>query len=291
MVSKTLGFLEKRIVANKGPYAAGASLTVADLAIYGVLLGFKNGVPGFEKTIADSYENLQRVSSWWRNTRRLWSGTPRTTRNGQSGGLAAFTFVPYCECSQLCTSITLLTQITIKYDTFCEIQEEKLLRSTCSGAFIIDTVGRFHLGFVLPWTSPSLPRRTTVETTIEYKAYVVVWWPLAHDLRNTTTFVGENAALSSILADKPVSASKLRSFMNMATGNDQKDADRDGSRPYRYVDFCLRMCNAIAAAGDVELVWLFFIRYFDSLKKKELLAPSLVSLIEKYGVFTAYKRY
>ncbi|KAG7378751.1 hypothetical protein PHYPSEUDO_009525 [Phytophthora pseudosyringae] len=61
MVAKTLGFLEKRIIKNKGPYAAGPKLTVADLAIYGVLLGFKNGVPGFAKTIADSYENLQRV--------------------------------------------------------------------------------------------------------------------------------------------------------------------------------------------------------------------------------------
>ncbi|ETL31147.1 hypothetical protein F441_16354 [Phytophthora nicotianae CJ01A1] len=61
MVPKTLEFLEKRITANKGPYAAGANLTVADLAIYGVLLGFKTGVPGFAKTIADSYDNLQRV--------------------------------------------------------------------------------------------------------------------------------------------------------------------------------------------------------------------------------------
>jgi glutathione S-transferase len=61
MVPKTLGFLENRIVKNKGPYAAGSKLTVADLAIYGALLGFKNGVPGFEKTIADSYTILQRV--------------------------------------------------------------------------------------------------------------------------------------------------------------------------------------------------------------------------------------
>ncbi|GMF15172.1 unnamed protein product [Phytophthora lilii] len=61
IVPKTLGFLENRIVKNKGPYAAGASLTVADLAIYGVLLNFKSGVPGFSKAIADSYTNLQRV--------------------------------------------------------------------------------------------------------------------------------------------------------------------------------------------------------------------------------------
>ncbi|KAH7478973.1 hypothetical protein KRP22_010975 [Phytophthora ramorum] len=61
MVAKTLGFLENRIIKNKGPYAAGVNLTVADLAIHGVLLGFKNGVPGFSKTIADAYTNLQRV--------------------------------------------------------------------------------------------------------------------------------------------------------------------------------------------------------------------------------------
>ncbi|OWZ10140.1 Glutathione S-transferase [Phytophthora megakarya] len=61
IVTKTLGFLEKRIIQNKGPYAAGANLSVADLAIYGVLLNFKSGVPGFLTTIADSYTNLQRV--------------------------------------------------------------------------------------------------------------------------------------------------------------------------------------------------------------------------------------
>ncbi|EGZ28028.1 hypothetical protein PHYSODRAFT_554350 [Phytophthora sojae] len=61
MVAKTLGFLENRIIKNKGPYAAGSTLTVADLAIYGVLLGWKTGVPGFPTTIADSYTNLQRV--------------------------------------------------------------------------------------------------------------------------------------------------------------------------------------------------------------------------------------
>ncbi|CEG48312.1 glutathione s [Plasmopara halstedii] len=61
IVPKTLGFLEKVISRNKGSYATGAHLTVADLAIYGVLLGFKAGIPGFPKTIADSYENLQRV--------------------------------------------------------------------------------------------------------------------------------------------------------------------------------------------------------------------------------------
>ncbi|KAE8883173.1 hypothetical protein PF005_g22601 [Phytophthora fragariae] len=61
MIAKTLGFLESRIIKNKGPYAAGPTLTVADLAIYGVLLGFKKGTPGIPTTIADSYTNLQRV--------------------------------------------------------------------------------------------------------------------------------------------------------------------------------------------------------------------------------------
>ncbi|CAH0477442.1 unnamed protein product [Peronospora belbahrii] len=61
MVPKTLRFLESRVIKNKGPYATGANFTVADLAIHSVLLGFKSGVPGFSKTIADSYTNLQRV--------------------------------------------------------------------------------------------------------------------------------------------------------------------------------------------------------------------------------------
>ncbi|RLN31372.1 hypothetical protein BBO99_00006722, partial [Phytophthora kernoviae] len=61
MVPKTLGFLENRVAKNKGAYAAGESLTVADLAIYALLLSFKSGVPGFPTTIADSYVNLQGV--------------------------------------------------------------------------------------------------------------------------------------------------------------------------------------------------------------------------------------
>lgn len=78
-----------------------------------------------------------------------------------------------------------------------------------------------------------------------------------------------------------MNASKLRSFMNMATGTDQNDADRD--KPTACLDFCQRMCKAIASSGDVELVWLFFMRFFDNLKEKELLTSSLGSLIEKFG--------
>ncbi|KAE9354996.1 hypothetical protein PR003_g3079 [Phytophthora rubi] len=61
MMTKTLGFPESRIIKNKGPYAAGPTLTVADFAIYGVLLGFKKGTFGIPTTIADSYTNMQRV--------------------------------------------------------------------------------------------------------------------------------------------------------------------------------------------------------------------------------------
>lgn len=61
IIPKTLGFLEKRVAAFKGPYATGKALTVADLAVYAVVLLLKAGRPGIPITIADPYENLQRV--------------------------------------------------------------------------------------------------------------------------------------------------------------------------------------------------------------------------------------
>ncbi|KAE8882587.1 hypothetical protein PF005_g23320 [Phytophthora fragariae] len=38
MIAKTLGFLESRIVKQKGPNAASLTLTVTDLAIYDELI-------------------------------------------------------------------------------------------------------------------------------------------------------------------------------------------------------------------------------------------------------------
>ncbi|KAE9092261.1 hypothetical protein PF010_g17874 [Phytophthora fragariae] len=61
IIPKTLDFLEKRVAAFKGQYATGKALTVADLAIYAVVLLLKAGRPGIPITIADPYENLQRV--------------------------------------------------------------------------------------------------------------------------------------------------------------------------------------------------------------------------------------
>ncbi|KAJ8559056.1 hypothetical protein ON010_g8392 [Phytophthora cinnamomi] len=61
IIPKTLDFLEKRVAAFKGPCATGKAMTVADLAIYAVLLLLKADRPGIPVTIADPYDNLQRV--------------------------------------------------------------------------------------------------------------------------------------------------------------------------------------------------------------------------------------
>ncbi|EGZ28034.1 hypothetical protein PHYSODRAFT_472264 [Phytophthora sojae] len=61
IIPKTLDFLEKRVAAFKGPYATGKVLTVADLAIYAVILPLKTGRPGTPVDIADSYEHLLQV--------------------------------------------------------------------------------------------------------------------------------------------------------------------------------------------------------------------------------------
>ncbi|KAG3110488.1 hypothetical protein PI125_g9982 [Phytophthora idaei] len=61
LIPKTLEFLEKRVDAFKGPYATGSELTVADLAVYAVILLLKAGRPGIPTNISDPYKNLQRV--------------------------------------------------------------------------------------------------------------------------------------------------------------------------------------------------------------------------------------
>ncbi|GMF43171.1 unnamed protein product [Phytophthora fragariaefolia] len=61
MIPKTLASLEKRVAAFEGPYATGKEFTVADLAIYAVILLLKAGRPGIPMSISDPYLNLQRV--------------------------------------------------------------------------------------------------------------------------------------------------------------------------------------------------------------------------------------
>jgi glutathione S-transferase len=61
VVPKTLGFLEKRIGNNKGPYAAGSNLTIVDLAIYSVVVDFSINLPKIMSTMKDSYPNVYRV--------------------------------------------------------------------------------------------------------------------------------------------------------------------------------------------------------------------------------------
>ncbi|CAI5711607.1 unnamed protein product [Hyaloperonospora brassicae] len=61
VVPKTIGFLEKRIAKNEGPYAAGQALSVADLAIYAVLVDFTTNLPKLMSTMEDSYPSVYRV--------------------------------------------------------------------------------------------------------------------------------------------------------------------------------------------------------------------------------------
>ncbi|KUF86536.1 Glutathione S-transferase 1 [Phytophthora nicotianae] len=61
LIPKTLDFLEKRVDAFKGQYATGSALTVADLALYALILLLKAGKPGIPTNISDPYKNLLRV--------------------------------------------------------------------------------------------------------------------------------------------------------------------------------------------------------------------------------------
>ncbi|KAG7401920.1 hypothetical protein PHYBOEH_009500 [Phytophthora boehmeriae] len=61
IISKTLLFVEKRLACFNGQFAIGAELTVADLAVYSLVLFLTSGIPGIPTTIADSYPNVQRV--------------------------------------------------------------------------------------------------------------------------------------------------------------------------------------------------------------------------------------
>ncbi|KAL3673699.1 hypothetical protein V7S43_001396 [Phytophthora oleae] len=61
IILKTLESLEKRAAAFKGNYATGSKLTVADLAVYAVVLLLKAGRPGIPTNITDPYKNLLRI--------------------------------------------------------------------------------------------------------------------------------------------------------------------------------------------------------------------------------------
>ncbi|KAH7478975.1 hypothetical protein KRP22_010973 [Phytophthora ramorum] len=61
LIPKTLNFLEKRVAQFDASYATCEHLTVADLAIYAVLLILKGGRPGIPASITDPFQNLQRV--------------------------------------------------------------------------------------------------------------------------------------------------------------------------------------------------------------------------------------
>ncbi|KAG7401930.1 hypothetical protein PHYBOEH_009510 [Phytophthora boehmeriae] len=61
VIPKTLDFVEKRLADFNGKYAVGADLTVADLAVYALVLTLTSGRPGIPTTIADPYPNVQRI--------------------------------------------------------------------------------------------------------------------------------------------------------------------------------------------------------------------------------------
>ncbi|KAG7378754.1 hypothetical protein PHYPSEUDO_009528 [Phytophthora pseudosyringae] len=63
------------------------------------------------------------------------------------------------------------------------------------------------------WSKHIRRNELAVEVTIEYKAYAVVGWPLAHDLKNAATFIGQDVALSLILADEPVNIAAAPRFI------------------------------------------------------------------------------
>lgn len=71
--------------------------------------------------------------------------------------------------------------------------------------------------------------------------------------------------------------------MNMASGQQQENNDVSDTIVSQYTKFCRNLCKAITATGDVELAWLFIIRYFDRVQRKGLLADFLGELLEKLG--------
>ncbi|KAJ1562771.1 hypothetical protein HK405_008070 [Cladochytrium tenue] len=65
-IARCFDFVSRRIEVFGGPYAAGKRLTVADFAIYGLVLHFTNkvtnGVFGVPVTLVDAYPKLKRIA-------------------------------------------------------------------------------------------------------------------------------------------------------------------------------------------------------------------------------------
>ncbi|KAG2507336.1 hypothetical protein JM16_009003 [Phytophthora kernoviae] len=97
VITTTLSSLEKLVAQYNAPYAIGADLTVADLAIYTLVLTQKSGKPGIPSTITDPYQNLQRVfnlhSVSLLNLRRL-AHVHHSTTQGKPSSTMAPTKIP-----------------------------------------------------------------------------------------------------------------------------------------------------------------------------------------------------
>ncbi|KAJ8569204.1 hypothetical protein ON010_g6058 [Phytophthora cinnamomi] len=121
-----------------------------------------------------------------------------------------------------------------------------------------------------------------------YPRYAIVAWPAVRSVENALKYIGANAALGALKAQKSIDAATLQSFMTAAADADLVDDEESYSLGYRpksesvSVQFCETLCDLLVAVRDPALVNLFFTNFFVRLGEKKSVIPSITKVIRAF---------
>lgn len=119
-----------------------------------------------------------------------------------------------------------------------------------------------------------------------YSRYAIVAWPAVHGVEMACQYINVNAAVETLLCQRPVIAPTLRNFMDVVSA---KLAEKDKSYSWRQsnalsVGFCRALCELLVEADDPSLVRSFFEETLSKLGnsiKDQLVAP-LTTLVRTF---------
>ncbi|KAG7378752.1 hypothetical protein PHYPSEUDO_009526 [Phytophthora pseudosyringae] len=125
-----------------------------------------------------------------------------------------------------------------------------------------------------------------------HERFAIVGWPTHTDIQSTFDLMGDVAAAEMTLADSPVDMTKVQQFLHYRAGQ-QRQVPYGYNNGYAYsaheysspmpLQFCQKLCKAIADSGCVALVDAFFKTCFSRLKEKHEMIPVIAELIRKVG--------
>ncbi|KAE9310956.1 hypothetical protein PF008_g20323 [Phytophthora fragariae] len=121
-----------------------------------------------------------------------------------------------------------------------------------------------------------------------YSRYAIVAWPAVRSVENALKYIGANAALGALKAQKSIDGATLRSFMTAAANANSVGDDESYSLGYRpkseslSVKFCQTLCDLLVQVRDPALVDMFFGNFFGRLGDKQNLIPFIIKIIRAF---------